>query len=31
MLAVLKTGGKQYAVQEQDTILVERIVGDVGA
>lgn len=31
MLAVLKTGGKQYAVQEQDAILVERIVGDVGA
>jgi len=31
MLAVLKTGGKQYAVQEQDTILVERIGGDVGA
>ena len=31
MLAVLKTGGKQYAVQEQDRILVERIAGDVGA
>jgi large subunit ribosomal protein L21 len=31
MYAVVKTGGKQYRVQEGDTLRVERIPGDVGA
>jgi large subunit ribosomal protein L21 len=29
--AVIKTGGKQYRVQEGQTLLVERLVDDVGA
>lgn len=31
MYAVIKTGGKQYRVQEGDTIRVEKLPGDVGA
>ena len=30
MYAVIKTGGKQYRVQEGDTIRVEKLDGDVG-
>ncbi|MDP3964396.1 MAG: 50S ribosomal protein L21 [bacterium] len=30
MLAVIRTGGKQYAVREKDTIKVEKISGDEG-
>ena len=29
--AVIKTGGKQYRVQEGQTLLVERLTGDAGA
>ena len=29
--AVIKTGGKQYRVQEGQTLLVERLPGDVGS
>ena len=29
--AVIKTGGKQYRVEEGQTLLVERLSGDVGA
>jgi large subunit ribosomal protein L21 len=29
--AVIKTGGKQYRVQEGDSLLVERLPDDVGA
>jgi large subunit ribosomal protein L21 len=29
--AVIKTGGKQYRVQEGETLLVERLPGDVGS
>ena len=29
--AVIKTGGKQYRVEEGQTLLVERLAGDVGA
>ena len=29
--AVIKTGGKQYSVQEGQTLLVERLPGDEGA
>ncbi len=31
MYALVKTGGKQYRVSKDDTILVERIVADEGA
>ncbi len=31
MYAVIKTGGKQYRVQEGDLIRVERIQGDIGS
>ena len=31
MYAVLKTGGKQYKVSENDVIIVERLSGDSGA
>ena len=31
MYAVIKTGGKQLKVQEQDVVAVERIEGEVGA
>lgn len=31
MYAVIRTGGKQYRVQEGDTIRVEKLAGDVGA
>ncbi|MFZ7127107.1 MAG: 50S ribosomal protein L21 [Desulfobacterales bacterium] len=31
MYAVVKTGGKQYKVQEGDTLRVERLSGEVGA
>ena len=31
MYAVLKTGGKQYKVSENDVIIVERLSGDTGA
>ena len=31
MYAVLATGGKQYKVQENDLLDIERIVGDVGS
>ena len=30
MYAVVKTGGKQYRVSKNDTILVERIVAEEG-
>ena len=30
MIAVVKTGGKQYKVVEGDEIQVEKIVGNVG-
>ena len=29
--AIVKTGGKQYRVSEGQTLLVERLAGDVGA
>lgn len=31
MYAVIKTGGKQYRVQEGQTLLIERLPDDVGA
>ncbi len=31
MYAVVKTGGKQYKVQEGDVLRVEKLAGDVGA
>ena len=31
MYAVIKTGGKQYRVEQDDTITVERLPGDEGA
>jgi large subunit ribosomal protein L21 len=31
MYAVIKTGGKQYRVEEGQTLLVERLPGDAGA
>lgn len=31
MFAVIKTGGKQYRVAENDTITVEKLVGEPGA
>ena len=31
MYALVKTGGKQYRVSKNDTILVERIAADEGA
>jgi len=31
MFAVIKTGGKQYKVAENDVIIAERLDGDVGA
>jgi len=31
MFAIVKTGGKQYRVAVGDQIVVERLVGDVGA
>lgn len=31
MLAIIKTGGKQYIVQKGDTIRVEKLVGEEGA
>ena len=31
MYAVVKTGGKQYRVQEGDVLRVEKLSGDVGA
>lgn len=31
MFAVIKTGGKQYKVAEQDVITVERLPGEAGA
>jgi large subunit ribosomal protein L21 len=30
MFAVIKTGGKQYRVAEDDTITIEKIAGDIG-
>lgn len=30
MFAVIKTGGKQYRVAKDDTIVVEKVEGDVG-
>ena len=30
MYAVIRTGGKQYRVQENDTIIVEKLAGEVG-
>jgi large subunit ribosomal protein L21 len=30
MYAVIRTGGKQYRVQEKDTIVVEKLAGEVG-
>lgn len=31
MYAVIKTGGKQYRVEEGDTLALERLEGDTGA
>ncbi len=31
MLAVIKTGGKQYVVSPNDTVTIEKIPGEVGA
>lgn len=31
MYAVIKTGGKQYRVAENDVITIERLTGDAGA
>ena len=31
MYAVIKTGGKQYRVQQGETLALERVEGDVGA
>jgi large subunit ribosomal protein L21 len=31
MYAIVKTGGKQYRVEEGQTLLVERLPGDIGA
>jgi large subunit ribosomal protein L21 len=31
MYAVVKTGGKQYRVQQGDTVMIEKISGDVGS
>ena len=31
MFAVVKTGGKQYRVEQNNVILVEKLSGDVGA
>ena len=31
MFAVIKTGGKQYKVAENDTIVIEKLDGDAGA
>ena len=31
MYAVIKTGGKQYRVTANDTLIVEKIAGDAGA
>ncbi len=31
MYAIIRTGGKQYRVQQGDVVRVERIPGDVGA
>ena len=31
MYAVIKTGGKQYRVQPGDLLVVEKLVGEVGA
>ncbi len=31
MYAVIRTGGKQYRVTEKDTVVVEKLDGDVGA
>ncbi len=31
MFAVIKTGGKQYRVQEDETLRVERLQGEVGS
>jgi large subunit ribosomal protein L21 len=31
MLAVIKTGGKQYVVSPNDTITIEKIPGEVGS
>lgn len=30
MIAVIQTGGKQYIVKENDTITVEKLLGEVG-
>lgn len=30
MYAVIRTGGKQYRIQEKDTITVEKLSGEVG-
>jgi len=31
MIAVIRTGGKQYTVAADDTLMVERIAGEAGA
>ena len=31
MFAVIKTGGKQYRVAQDDVIVVEKLAGDAGA
>ena len=31
MFAVIKTGGKQYKVAEDDTIVIEKLEGDAGS
>jgi large subunit ribosomal protein L21 len=30
MYAVIRTGGKQYRVQEKDTVIIEKLEGEVG-
>ena len=30
MYAVIRTGGKQYRVQENDTLEIEKLIGEVG-
>lgn len=31
MYAVVKTGGKQYRVRQGDTVMIEKISGDIGS
>ena len=31
MIAVIRTGGKQYTVSADDTLTIERLAGEAGA